>query len=199
MLPRSCNKPLQALGMVRLGLDLPPSCWRWRAPRTRVSRSTSRAPAGSWPLAGLDESALQTPPDYPLDDAARDVVIRAGGGRDADADELLGQARGDARHLRASTAGTPRPTASPTTRCSGDPARHVRRADRRAGDDGRRSTAAGRRCFSTSLVGLARAFRRLALGHDGATATTRQRGASPRRSARTRSTSPAPRATSAPC
>ena len=25
VLPRSCNKPLQALGMVRLGLDLPPA------------------------------------------------------------------------------------------------------------------------------------------------------------------------------
>ena len=29
--------------------------------------------------AGLDESALQTPPDFPLDDAARDAVVRAGG------------------------------------------------------------------------------------------------------------------------
>ncbi len=32
-------------------------------------------------LGGLDESALQTPPDYPLDDAARDAVIRAGGAK----------------------------------------------------------------------------------------------------------------------
>ena len=30
--------------------------------------------------AGLDESALQTPPDYPLDDDAREQVIRTGGG-----------------------------------------------------------------------------------------------------------------------
>ena len=74
MLPRSCNKPVQALGMVRAGLDLPPSCSRWPAPRTPVSRSTSRASGGSWRSAGLDESALQTPPDYPLDDDAREAV-----------------------------------------------------------------------------------------------------------------------------
>ena len=64
ILPRSCNKPLQALGMVRLGLDLPPEllaltcashsgepfhvegCGRswpppgWTSPRCRPRRTT---------------------------------------------------------------------------------------------------------------------------------------------------------------
>ena len=57
------------------------TCSRWPAPPTPASRSTSRAYAASWPSAGLDESALQTPPDYPLDDDAREAVIRDGGAK----------------------------------------------------------------------------------------------------------------------
>ena len=34
MYPRSALKPLQAVGMLRAGLDLTASCWPWSAPRT---------------------------------------------------------------------------------------------------------------------------------------------------------------------
>ena len=82
MLPRSCNKPIQALGDgPRSASTCRRTCSRWPAPRTPASRSTSRAYAASSPSAGLDESALQTPPDYPLDDDAREAVIRAGGAK----------------------------------------------------------------------------------------------------------------------
>ena len=79
VLPRSCNKPLQALGMVRLGLDLEPellalACASHSGEDFHVAGVRRILARG-----GLDESALQTPPDYPLDDAARDAVIRAGG------------------------------------------------------------------------------------------------------------------------
>jgi L-asparaginase II len=79
VLPRSCNKPLQALGMVRLGLDLEPellalACASHSGEDFHVAGVRRILAQG-----GLDESALQTPPDYPLDDAARDEVIRAGG------------------------------------------------------------------------------------------------------------------------
>ena len=79
VLPRSCNKPLQALGMVRLGLDLEPqllalACASHSGEDFHVAGVRRILAQG-----GLDESALQTPPDYPLDDAARDAVIRAGG------------------------------------------------------------------------------------------------------------------------
>ena len=79
VLPRSCNKPLQALGMVRLGLDLEPellalACASHSGEDFHVAGVRRILAHG-----GLDESALQTPPDYPLDDAARDAVIRAGG------------------------------------------------------------------------------------------------------------------------
>jgi L-asparaginase II len=81
VLPRSCNKPLQALGMVRLGLDLEPdllalACASHSGEDFHVAGVRRILAQG-----GLDESALQTPPDYPLDDTARDAVIRAGGAR----------------------------------------------------------------------------------------------------------------------
>jgi L-asparaginase II len=77
-LPRSCNKPLQAVGMLEAGLDLP-------APLLALAcASHSGEPMhveGARTIlrdAGLDESALQTPPDVPLDDDERDAWIRAG-------------------------------------------------------------------------------------------------------------------------
>ncbi len=81
VLPRSSNKPLQALAMVELGLDLPPdllalACASHSGEPFHVD-GVRRILAS----AGLDESALQTPPDYPLDDAAREAVVREGGSK----------------------------------------------------------------------------------------------------------------------
>jgi L-asparaginase II len=81
MFPRSCNKPVQALAMLRAGLDLDGellalACASHSGEDFHLD-GVRRILAG----AGLDESALQTPPDYPLDDAARDERIRAGDGR----------------------------------------------------------------------------------------------------------------------
>ena len=81
MLPRSCNKPIQALAMVRAGLVLPAellalACASHSGEPHHVE-GVRRILAG----AGLTEDALQTPPDYPLDDEAREAVIRAGGAR----------------------------------------------------------------------------------------------------------------------
>jgi L-asparaginase II len=81
VLPRSCNKPLQALAMVRAGLDLDGellalACASHSGEEFHLD-GVRRILAG----VGLDESALQTPADWPLDDAARDRVVRAGGGR----------------------------------------------------------------------------------------------------------------------
>jgi L-asparaginase II len=79
ILPRSCNKPIQALGMLRSGLDLDGellalACASHSGEPFHVE-GVRRILAG----AGLDESALRTPPDYPLDDEARVDYIRAGG------------------------------------------------------------------------------------------------------------------------
>jgi L-asparaginase II len=76
---RSSNKPLQAVGMVGCGLDLDPRllalvCASHSGEGFHVD-GVRRILAD----ASLDESALQTPPDYPLDDEARLAVIRSGG------------------------------------------------------------------------------------------------------------------------
>ena len=54
------------------------TCSPWSAPPIPVSRSTSTAYAASSPAAGLDESALQTPPDWPFDPTERERAIRLG-------------------------------------------------------------------------------------------------------------------------
>jgi L-asparaginase II len=81
ILPRSCNKPLQALGMVRLGLDLEPELLALACASHSGEDFHIAGVRRILAQAGLDETALQTPPDYPLDDQARDAVIRAGGGK----------------------------------------------------------------------------------------------------------------------
>ena len=64
--------------MLRSGLSSTVTCSLWPAPATRARPSTSTAYAGSWRSAGLDEAALQTPPDFPLDEAAKEAFIRGG-------------------------------------------------------------------------------------------------------------------------
>jgi L-asparaginase II len=79
VLPRSCNKPIQALGMLRAGLELDGellalACASHSGEPFHLE-GVRRILAG----AGLAESDLQTPPGYPLDDEARDELIRSGG------------------------------------------------------------------------------------------------------------------------
>jgi L-asparaginase II len=79
LFPRSSNKPLQAAGMVRAGLPV----------RDRLLALACASHSGEpfhvegvrelLASAGLDESALQTPPDWPLDEIARLDYVRAGG------------------------------------------------------------------------------------------------------------------------
>jgi L-asparaginase II len=81
ILPRSCNKPVQALGMLHCGLDLHGELL------ALACASHSGEPfhvAGVRQIlasAGLTEADLQTPAAYPLDDEARDAVLREGGGK----------------------------------------------------------------------------------------------------------------------
>lgn len=80
VLPRSCNKPLQALAMVRAGLDLPPDLLALACASHSGEEFHLEGVRRILALAGLDESALQTPADYPLEPRVRDEVLRAGGG-----------------------------------------------------------------------------------------------------------------------
>jgi L-asparaginase II len=78
--PRSSNKPMQAVGMLRAGLDLDGELL------ALASASHSGEPfhidgvRRILARAGLDESDLQTPPDLPIDDAARITHLAGGGG-----------------------------------------------------------------------------------------------------------------------
>jgi L-asparaginase II len=79
ILPRSCNKPLQAVGMLRAGLELDGellalACASHSGEPFHLD-GVRRILAG----AGLSEDALQTPPDYPIDEQARVEYLRAGG------------------------------------------------------------------------------------------------------------------------
>ncbi|HEU4514415.1 MAG TPA: asparaginase [Nocardioidaceae bacterium] len=81
ILPRSSNKPIQALGMLRAGLDLDGALLALACASHSGEPFHLEGAREILVKAGLDEAALQTPPDYPLDDEARDQLLREGGAK----------------------------------------------------------------------------------------------------------------------
>ncbi|MBX7265026.1 asparaginase [Micromonospora sp. Llam7] len=79
--PRSSNKPMQAVGMLRAGLRLtdPADLALVSASHAGEEFHLARV-AGLLAGAGLDEDALHCPPDLPAGEQARMAVLRAGGG-----------------------------------------------------------------------------------------------------------------------
>ncbi|MEH0820304.1 MULTISPECIES: asparaginase [unclassified Micromonospora] len=79
--PRSANKPMQAVGMLRAGLPLtdPADVALVSASHAGEEFHLLRVEA-LLARAGLDGAALHCPPDLPVGDAAREAVLRAGGG-----------------------------------------------------------------------------------------------------------------------
>ncbi len=165
VLPRSSNKPVQALAMVELGLDLPPDLLALACASHSGESFHVEGVRRTLASAGLDESALQTPLDYPLDDAAREKVIREGGTRSS----ILMNCSGKHAAMLATCvlkgwdtatylhADHPLQVAIAATfaRVTGEP------VDTIAVD------GCGAPLLSTSLVGLARAFATLATATDG--------------------------------
>jgi L-asparaginase II len=78
ILPRSCNKPLQAVGMLRAGLDLDGDLLALASASHSGEELHLNGVRRMLAGAGLDESALQTPEDLPLDDEARESWLRDG-------------------------------------------------------------------------------------------------------------------------
>ncbi len=165
ILPRSCNKPVQALGMVRAGLGLEGellalACASHSGEPFHLE-GVRRILAG----AGLDESALQTPPDYPLEDVARDELIRAGGHRSSLAMNCSGKHAAmlatcvvngwDTATYLDPEHPLQREIATTFAELTGEPVKTT-------AVDG-----CGAPLLSTSLVGLARAFGRLAAATEG--------------------------------
>jgi L-asparaginase II len=164
VLPRSCNKPLQALGMVRVGLDLPPELLALACASHSGESFHIDGVRRILLSAGLTEADLQTPPDYPLDDLAREAIIREGGER---APVLMNCSGKHAAMLATCVAnGWP-------TDAYREPDHPLQVAIAAAFADVTGGPIAvtavdgcGAPLFSASLVGLAGAFRRLALGTD---------------------------------
>jgi L-asparaginase II len=165
ILPRSCNKPLQVLGMLRAGLKLDGELLALACASHSGESFHLRGVREILAGAGLDEAALQTPPDYPLDDAERESWIRAGGVREPVAMNCSGK---HAAMLATCVANGwdvatylhpdhPLQQAILDTfaEATGEPVETV-------AVDG-----CGAPLLSTSLTGLARAFRSLATAHEG--------------------------------
>ncbi|MFF5211651.1 asparaginase [Streptosporangium sp. NPDC000396] len=79
--PRSSMKPLQALGMVRCGLDLEGELLALSCASHAGEPFHADGARKILSEAGLDENALRCPEDLPEDTASREEVLRAGGGR----------------------------------------------------------------------------------------------------------------------
>jgi L-asparaginase II len=80
MFPRSSNKPMQAVGMLRNGLDLDGKLLALAGASHSGEQFHLDGVREILAMAGEDPSALRTPAQYPLDDAARDTWVRAGHG-----------------------------------------------------------------------------------------------------------------------
>jgi L-asparaginase II len=164
ILPRSSNKPVQALGMVRMGLDLPPELLALACASHSGEPFHVDGVRRILESAGLDEAALKTPADYPLDDEAREQVIRTGGVRSS----ILMNCSGKHAAMLATCVANGWDVESYR-----DPEHPLQRGIRATFEEmtGEPAVVAVDGCgaplLSTSLTGLARAFHRLALGRDG--------------------------------
>lgn len=165
MFPRSANKPVQAAAMLRHGLDLPDELI------ALVASSHSGEPfhrSGTLRIlatADLAESMLQNTPGWPIDQQEAVAYVRAGGEKTALAADCSGKHAG----MLVTTARTGLPLetyrepdhplqqmiAAELADLAGEPLVHV-------GVDG-----CGAPLFAVSLIGLAQAFRALALASPG--------------------------------
>ena len=165
VLPRSCNKPIQALAMVRAGLDLSPELLALVAGSHSGESAHLEGARRILAGVGLEESSLQTPLDWPMLDDVRDAYRLAGGVRSSVAMNCSGKHAGmlatcvvngwdietylDPQHPLQQT------IIETFVECTGESVDTV-------AVDG-----CGAPLLSASLVGLARAFRRLAVAGAG--------------------------------
>lgn len=165
MYPRSALKPLQAVGLLRAGLDLSGTAL------ALVCASHSGEPfhldgvRDILARGGLDESALQTPPDWPLDDAEREDWLRSGRPKAPVAMNCSGQHAGMIRTalLRGDTLATYRDPDHPVQLAV------VSTVDELAGEQAQNLAVdgCGAPAYALSVYGLARAYGRLGGASEG--------------------------------
>ena len=165
MFPRSANKPLQAAAMLRCGLDLDGKLLALAAASHSGEDFHVSGVEEILAAAGLPESALQCPPDWPLDDDAKRAHILAGGS----ADRIHMNCSGKHAAMLATCVLNDWPTQTYT-----DPWHPLQQRIRAVvaelageqiaatGVDG-----CGAPLLAISAIGLARAFRALVLAADG--------------------------------
>lgn len=156
MLPRSCSKPLQALGMLRCGLALDGellalACASHSGEPIHLD-GVRRILDG----VGLEETALQNPPGWPLADSVQEAMLRRGGEQSVLAMNCSGKHAAMLATCVTNNWSThdyldpehplQRAIAATFTELTGEPVEH-------ATTDG-----CGAPLLSTSLTGLARAF-----------------------------------------
>jgi L-asparaginase II len=166
--PRSSNKPMQAVAMVRAGLALPPRLLALVCASHDGTPAHTSAALEILATAGLDAAALGNTPGMPLDEAAEREVVRTGGS----ATPLMMNCSGKHSGMLATCAHRgwdaergeylriDHPLQLAVTHAidelTGEPHDHI-------GIDG-----CGAPAHAFSLVGLARAFRAIATGEGGA-------------------------------
>lgn len=170
MLPRSANKPMQTLGMLRAGLALDGELLALATASHSGEAMHLDGVRRILGAAGLTERALQTTPGYPLDDQARDEWARAGRGPEP----LSMNCSGKHAAMLATCVGAGWPTETYL-----DPDNPVQQAIRAALEDvaGERVDTVtvdgcGAPLLAVRLTGLARAFGRIAAAPEG---TSRRR------------------------
>jgi L-asparaginase II len=165
VLPRSCNKPLQAVAMLEAGLELPPDLLALASASHSGEQQHLDGVRRLLEQAGLNEDDLRCPVDWPMIDAVRDEALRAG----AQPSHLFMNCSGKHAAMLATCVANGWDTSAylePThplqqqiletfSRLTGEPVATV-------AVDG-----CGAPLLSTSLTGLARAFRTLALATEG--------------------------------
>ena len=164
MYPRSASKPLQAVGMLRAGLDLDAELLAVVCASHSGEAMHLAAVATILARSGLDDAALQNPPDWPLDDEAKEATIRAGGARSRIAMNCSGKHAGMLR-TTVLTGGDPRSYRDPDHKTQ---LAIVSAIDDLAAEQARDVAVdgCGAPLYAISLYGLARAFGRLAISTD---------------------------------
>ena len=164
--PRSSMKPLQATAMVSAGLDLPPQLLALVCASHDGRPEHLAAAREILKRAGLDESALGNTTDYPLDETEHEKAIREGKQRTSLQMNCSGKhsgmlatcvAAGWKHDLSYLSPDHPlqRHITAMIPSLAGEPAAHI-------GIDG-----CGAPAHAMSLVGLARAFRSVAIAEPG--------------------------------
>jgi L-asparaginase II len=159
---RSSLKPLQAVGLVRSGVDFGPAELALAASSHSGSPQHLQLIADELQAAGLTQDDLECPPDLPLGDAERRAHLRAGLSESRLAMNCSGKHAGmllACLHNGWPVSGYLAPTHPLQQLLAGTVAELTGEPIAATGVDG-----CGAPLFATSLIGLAGAFRRIATG-----------------------------------